>query len=103
MTPDWLEGLKPSDWLLDGHPIRSSAMIKAFKRLDWSKAWMDLGPSPAGNLGPYWHVPDDDGDATHRLYPKLLGTKWAPLVRHAIEETIEKAQRHFTAKRRKHA
>lgn len=91
---DWLQSLTPRDWLLDGHPIRGRAMIEAFNQLDWSKAWMDMGPSPTGNPGPYWHVPDSDGDATHRLYPKLA-PKWLPLVRRAVEETVETARRHF--------
>jgi hypothetical protein len=53
----WLKGLDHRDWLFDGHAIRGRAMIEAFNDLDWSKAWMDLGPSPTGNPGPYWHVP----------------------------------------------
>jgi hypothetical protein len=97
---DWLEGLKPSDWMLDGRPVRGHALTM-FDDLDWTKAWVDAGPSPAGNSGPYWHVPLKSGDTTHRLYPKLLGTKWAPLVRRAIDETVEKAQRHYTASKRR--
>ena len=54
--------------------------------LDWSKARLDMGPSIAGNLGPYWHVPRISADTTHRLYPKLLLTKWLLLVRQAVLE-----------------
>lgn len=37
---------------------------------DWSKAYVDPGPSPAGNAGPYLHVPHSDG-AVNRVYPRL--------------------------------
>lgn len=71
-------------------------MLARFANLDWSKAHIDMGPSIFGNPGPYWHVPlketvidgvlYDCGDTVHRLYPKLLLTKWLPLVPHAIVE-----------------
>ena len=86
MSDDWREGLTYKDWLFDGHLIRGVADIAMFNRLDWSKAWVDLGPSVAGNLGPYWHVPMDDGETTHRLYPRVLQTKWLMLIRQACEE-----------------
>jgi len=44
--------------------------------LDFSKAWVDPGPSPAGNHGPYLHVPcsgpkfQHDG-CWHRVYPRV--------------------------------
>lgn len=42
--------------------------------LDWSSAYVDQGPSPVGNPGPYWHArclrPDCDG-AVHRVYPRI--------------------------------
>lgn len=38
--------------------------------LDWAKAWVDEGPSPAGNPGPYWHVPYPKGGTTHRIYSR---------------------------------
>jgi hypothetical protein len=48
--------------------------------LDWSRAYVDAGPSPAGNPGPYikvpWHHPSDpdtwDVETEQRLYPKSL-------------------------------
>lgn len=80
--PAWMDGLTYADWLFDGSPIRGR-LIERYDHLDWSKAWIDLGPSVAGNLGPYWHVPMDDGETTHRLYPRVLKTKWAILVRQA--------------------
>jgi len=76
----WMEHLSKSDWLFDGHPIRGDMMTERFNDLDWSKAWVDMGPSIAGNIGPYWHVPlVGDDETVHRLYPKLLQTKWLPL------------------------
>jgi len=67
-----------SNLMLDGWPIgRNPAVGKSnrwrFDALDWSQAWVDDGPSPAGNPGPYWHVPclhPEAGETTHRLYPK---------------------------------
>lgn len=83
----WRDGLTDRDWLFDGYQIKGPRMIERFNRLNWSKAWVDLGPSPGGNLGPYWHVPlvDEDGeeDTVHRLYPRLVTTKWSLLVLHA--------------------
>ncbi len=52
----------------DGHPTRS--LVGA----DWSSARVDPGPSPAGNPGPYLHVPFVDVDAAgtvSRLYSRV--------------------------------
>lgn len=81
-TPLWLRGTDHKDWLYDGR--RCTA--EQWAELDWSQAYVDFGPSVAGNLGPYWHVTDRDGDCTHRLYPKLLKSKWATVVRQAAIE-----------------
>lgn len=52
---------------------------KTWAALDWSqpdRIRADLGPSPAGNPGPYLHVPNIDGDRWHRVYPRVQpGTK----------------------------
>lgn len=88
-NPDWLSGLTHKDWLLDGRPIRGEHMLAIFNGLQWPKAVMDLGPSPAGNPGPYWHVPDADDDCSHRLYPKLP-KKWRGLVRHVCEASAKR-------------
>lgn len=85
-TDNWRAGLSHKDWLLDGNSIRTARSIERFNHLDWSKAWVDLGPSVAGNLGPYWHVPTDDGETTHRLYPKVSKLAWLLLIRRACEE-----------------
>jgi hypothetical protein len=86
-TPDWISGLTHKDWMLDGYSIRGEILLSRWEDLDWSQAYVDMGPSPAGNAGPYWHVPLKSADTVHRLYPKLP-TKWFPVVRHAIEESI---------------
>jgi hypothetical protein len=82
--PAWLSGLTHKDWLRDGHRCSK----EQWDLLDWSKAWMDMGPSVAGNPGPYWHVPDRDGDCSHRMYPKILRGKWLRLIRRAIAEAM---------------
>ena len=94
--PDWLSGLTHRDFLFDGY--RCSEAI--WGRLDWSRAYVDMGPSVAGNLGPYWHVPlpdenypdDPNSETAHRLYPRVLITKWLPLIRQAVEE-IDRSHR----------
>jgi hypothetical protein len=91
--PAWLEGLTHKDWMLDGYPIRSERAIERFNQLDWSQAWIDMGPSIAGNLGPYWHVPLPEEETVHRLYPRVLLTKWLPVIRQACEEAAAKAAR----------
>lgn len=89
----FLDGaLKHSDWYLDGYPVKGELAIKKFDNLDWSKAWIDLGPSPSGNLGPYWHVPHTDEGTIHRLYPKALKTKFGPLLLRASLD-IQKSER----------
>lgn len=98
----WRDGLSHKDWLFDGYPIRGKVWEERFKNLDWDNAWLDLGPSIVGNPGPYWHVPlretiidgkvYDHGDTVHRLYPKLLQSKWAMLVLHACYEAERKAK-----------
>lgn len=87
MSDDGVPGTLPmGDWLFDGYPIRTDRQKHNWSKLDWSRAYIDMGPSPAGNPGPYWHVPwDCDGEELWaRLYPKLVTTKWQPLVAQAI-------------------
>lgn len=80
--PDWLRGLTRKDWLFDG----GSCSEEQWAGLDWSTAWMDCGPSITGNPGPYWHVMDKDGDCQHRLYPKVLQSKWLLVIQQALRE-----------------
>ena len=73
----------PKDWMMNGMAVRSDDAKLQWAKLDWTRAWMDMGPSPSGNLGPYWHVPYDfDGEELWaRLYPKLLLSRHLPLLR----------------------
>lgn len=86
--PKWLDGLSHGDWLYDGRPCSAAQ----WARLDWSGAWVDIGPSPTGNPGPYWHVPllDDDDETVHRLYPKVLKSKWLAVIQQAMIEHANK-------------
>lgn len=54
------------------HNSTTGGMVKRkdWHKLRWDKAWLDVnGPSPAGNPGPYWHVPI--GDIVVRVYPRV--------------------------------
>ena len=83
--PAWLAGLDRRDFLFDGHAPPSE---EVWDQLDWSAAWVDQGPSLAGNLGPYWHVPRPATGTVHCLYPKLLRSKWLLLVHQAVAESF---------------
>ena len=54
--------------LFDGHPNPKS--FYQWAGLDWSNAWVDKGPSPAGNPGPYFKVPYPPEETIHRIYPR---------------------------------
>lgn len=84
---EWIASLRPKDWLVNGGEVKGYN-AEIWSRLDWSRAWMDMGFSPGGNPGPYWHVPwDDDGDELWaRLYPKVLRSKWLLTIRQAAAE-----------------
>lgn len=45
-------------------------IISAWPNLDFGKAWVDKGPSPAGNPGPYLKVPGGD-DSVQRVYSRI--------------------------------
>lgn len=53
--------------LVNGH----GAPPGLWDALDLSRAWVDPGPSPAGNLGPYLKAPTLDGDCVHRVYSRV--------------------------------
>lgn len=55
-----------SNCLIDGKINR-----KLFPELDFNSpaVFIDDGPSPAGNSGPYLHVPRKNGQTMHRVYP----------------------------------
>lgn len=55
----------PSRSLVDGRGVR------AWPFLDFDGTeWVDQGPSPAGNPGPYLKVANVDGERRHRVYPR---------------------------------
>lgn len=77
-----------SNSLVDGVGI--SAKRWADMQFDWSRAVVDKGPSPAGNPGPYLHVPAGNGETWHRIYPRYqVGDRiwgretWAPCGRNS--------------------
>lgn len=51
--------------------VNGSPAALPFAQLDFVKAWIDPGPSPSGNRGPYLKVPSLDGEVMHRVYPRL--------------------------------
>lgn len=63
----------PRTSLFDGGPVYNR-IKDAWHDFEWDKAWIDSGPSPAGNSGPYLHVPAPKelfGGTTHRIYPRV--------------------------------
>lgn len=83
------------DWLFDGYEIKSEIVKERFYNLDWSDAWVDTGPSIAGNPGPYWHVALPSEETRHRLYPKLITNKrWGEIAYHAAKGAFETGARH---------
>jgi hypothetical protein len=63
----------PQTSLVNGWPPcmkREPDIIDAWPNLDFTGAWVDRGPSPAGNSGPYLKVPGGD-DSAHRIYPRF--------------------------------
>lgn len=61
--------ITPRNSYYDGGPVRKAR----WDELDWASQdiFVDKGPSPSGNPGPYLHVPDKDGDCSHRIYPRF--------------------------------
>lgn len=55
--------------LVDGRGIGKKAW--GAYDFDFDKAYVDKGPSPAGNPGPYLQVPSKAYGTTHRLYPRI--------------------------------
>lgn len=51
-------------------PSKRSSGLSGWPDLDFSKAWVDRGPSPAGNPGPYLKVPGGD-ESVQRVYARV--------------------------------
>lgn len=83
---------KPKEWplIFTGHSVRQTLAKKKWMtrrlvgprmfsvdggpwprgwKFDLANAWLDNGPSPAGNEGPYLHAQRVGADTIHRLYP----------------------------------
>lgn len=69
----------------------SAAQADHWAELDFGSSliFVDDGPSPAGNPGPYLHVPGRDGDCVHRIYPR-----WQPEDRLWVKETTVDVESH---------
>jgi hypothetical protein len=94
LVPAALDGRKTQTRrVVSWHNSYVDGVISKYWRLHWhqldfSRAWADKGPSPAGNPGPYLHVPVDAdfGDTTHRVYPRytpgdrlIFKETWCPI------------------------
>lgn len=103
MLPDWMVGLTHKDWLLDGRPLRGKDDAALFRNLDWDKAYADLGPSSADDLGPYWHVPlKGESSNVHQLYPMVLETRWRYVVLRICSDLVSRCgSRHLQEENRK--
>ena len=65
--------IKPSNSFYDGSPVTQLNRL-AWDNSDWENAYIDPGPSPAGNPGPYLKLPllvDPWPDTVHRVYPRI--------------------------------
>lgn len=62
--------IKPKNSLRDGWPWPKDPKDYAFEAHDWANAYVDNGPSPAGNPGPYLKVPLPIEETVHRVYPR---------------------------------
>lgn len=66
--------LTPANTLFNGGPWSKAAKAQTW---DWENAWVDPGPSPVGNPGPYLKLAWLAGDAepwegtVHRIYPRI--------------------------------
>lgn len=64
--------VSPQNSLINGHPMTKWARTVAWPALDFAGAWIDPGPSPAGNPGPYLKARRIEGDdeVIDRIYPR---------------------------------
>ena len=60
--------LSPRNTLCDGRSWTKQG--PQWNNCDFDNAWIDAGPSAAGNLGPYLKV-TEDGGIVHRVYSKI--------------------------------
>lgn len=86
--------------IIDGRKTQTRRVVTRGSSLNWSprldfahpRIWPDPGPSPAGNRGPYLHVPNkggwDEGGA--RVYPR-----WIPGDRLYVREMWRANERDY--------
>lgn len=60
--------IKRSNSLVDGYPV--SKLLWSWLDFASPEVFVDAGPSPAGNPGPYLHVPNRETDSRRRVYPR---------------------------------
>ena len=60
--------ITPATCYVDGS-VGAGFSVEWWAACDWSKAYLDRGPSPAGDAGPCLHVPRED--CVHRIYPRV--------------------------------
>jgi len=62
--------------MTDAHIITGDARVVLAELPDLAGAWIDPGPSPAGNPGPYLKARRLGPDRTvHRIYPRRPGAQ----------------------------
>lgn len=85
-TAEHREAVTRESSLIDGW---SAAQVAFWADLDFARAWVDNGPSPAGNPGPYLKAPRPAEGTIHRIYPRS-GWQVGDVVRvqHAGSESL---------------
>lgn len=85
--------LTPATTLFNGAPWYKAAKAQTW---DWDGAWVDAGPSPAGNVGPYLKLAWKSGDANpfedtvHRIYARVqVGDRIWGREAHTIVGTVD--------------
>lgn len=76
--------ITPATCYVDGSPGHGFS-VEWWAACDWSKAYVDPGPSPAGNAGPYLHVANRIADTVHRIYPRVRRGRVTGFVREVGE------------------
>ncbi|MCQ8240569.1 hypothetical protein [Rhizosaccharibacter radicis] len=79
--------VSPANSVLNGFAARAAD----WERLDYEDAFVDPGPSPAGNPGPYLKVARPDDQTRHRVYPRWwLGDRlWVREAHSIVRETLD--------------
>lgn len=66
--------ITPRNSLVDGNGIGPRGLYgdpDFWEHLDWDSARVNMGPSPAGNPGPYLKAPYPPEGSVHRIYPRV--------------------------------